>query len=155
MSEKRIKWISLANAVFWALMLVQIPLLWNVALPEPGPDHVREFAQRYRVTESLELLAFVGASLALSVVMWLRPRNWAALGLGCIAAIFLYRMYIASLSVFFNPPTGDGSFMGALQGWWHFNGNLWLLRLPLLLSCIVAWLVIYARLSRQPAPSQV
>jgi hypothetical protein len=39
MSEKRIKWISLANAVFWALMLVQIPLLWNVALPEPGPDH--------------------------------------------------------------------------------------------------------------------
>lgn len=36
-------------------MLVQIPLLWSVPLPEPVADHAREFAQRYRTTASLEL----------------------------------------------------------------------------------------------------
>jgi hypothetical protein len=155
MSEERIKWISVANAIFWALLLVQIPLLWSIPLPESGPDHVREFAQHYRVTASLELCAFVVASLALSVAMWVRPRRWVALGLGCIAVIFLYRMHLAGVSVLFRPPAGDGSLVGAMRGWWQFNGNWWLIRLPLLLTCIVAWFVIYAGLSKQRARSQV
>lgn len=149
MSEQRIKWTAIASTVFWALLLIQIPLIWNIPLPEPGPDHVREFAQRYRVTASLELVAFVGAGLALSIVMWRRPKRWVALGLCCIALLFFYRMHLAGLSVLFRPPVGDGSLMGALRGWWHFNGNWWLLRLPLLLSFIVVWLVVYVQLSKQ------
>ncbi len=104
MSEQRIRWISALNTVFWTLLLIQIPLLWNIPLPEPGPDHVRDFAQRYRVTVSLELLAFVAASLALSVAMWRRPRPWIALGLCCIALLFFYRMHLAGLSVLFRRP---------------------------------------------------
>src|SRR5262245_42830507 len=84
-SGKHLKLISVANASFWTLLLIQIPLLWNVPLPEPGPDHVREFAQHYRVTASLELLAFVAASITFSALMWARPRRWVALVLASVA----------------------------------------------------------------------
>ena len=155
MSNQRLKWISVANAVFWTLLLIQIPLLWSIPLPEPGPDHVREFAQHYRIAASLELLAFVTASIIFSAFMWVRPKRWLALVLACIAILFLYRMNLAGLSVLFRPPAGDGSVVGAMRGWWHFNGNWWLIRLPLLLTCIIAWLVIYAGLPKQPARSRV
>lgn len=155
MSNQHLKWVSIANAVFWALLLIQIPLLWNVALPEPGPDHVREFAQHYRITASLELSAFVAASITFSALMWLRPRRWVALVLACIAVLFFYRMNLAGLSVLFRPPAGDGSVLGAMRSWWQFNGNWWLVRLPLLLTCIIAWFVIYAGLSKQPERSRV
>jgi hypothetical protein len=155
MSNQRLKWISVANALFWMFLLIQIPLLWNVPLPEPGPDHVREFAQHYRVSASLELLAFVAASVTFSALMWARPRRWIALVLACIAILFFYRMHVSGLSVLFRPPAGDGSLVGAMRSWWHFNGNWWLIRLPLLLTCIIAWFVVYVGLSKQLARSQV
>ncbi len=154
MSNQRIKLIAVLNAVFWGILLVQIPLLWSVPLPEPAADHVSEFAQRYRVTASLELFAFIAASVALSVLMWLRPKAWTAITLACLGAAFFWRMHVSGLSVLFRPPVGDGSLLGALHGWWQFNGHwLTLARLPLLISCIVAWLIIYARLSRKPIPN--
>jgi hypothetical protein len=115
---------------------------------------VREFAERYRITASLELLGYSSANVALSVLMWVRPRSWVAITLACLVSAFFWKHYISPLSIFFRRPAGEGS--RQRTGWWRFNGR-WpqLVKQPLMACFAFAWLFIFIRLSKQPSPNSV
>ena len=150
MRTQHLKIVAILSAVFWATLLLHIYALFT----EPLPDHetVRRFAERYRVTSSLQLLAFVLPGIALSLWVWLRRSAWAAVALACVAAAAFWWMYASGVSVYFRPPLGDGSFGGALDGWWRLHSSAigWhVAKISLLIASVVAWLIVYARLSRE------
>jgi len=150
MSTQHLRIIAIISAVFWAALLLHIYALFADTLPDD--ETVRRFAEHYRVTSSLQLLVFVLPGTALSLLMWLRRSAWAAVALACLAAATFWWMYVAGVDVFFRPPLGDGSFGGALHGWWRLHSPAigWhIAKISLLITSVVTWLVVYARLARE------
>jgi hypothetical protein len=84
MRTQHLKIIAILSAVFWAALLLHIYALFTEPLPDD--QTVRRFAERYRITSSLHLLAFVLPGVALSLWAWLRRSSSAAVALAFVAA---------------------------------------------------------------------
>ena len=150
MRSQDLKLISILSVVFWAALLVHVYLM--LAQPLPEDDRVREFAERYRITASLELSVTVAIGITFSLLSWLRRAGWAALVVACLAAATFWRMYLSGLLGCFLPPLGDGTLEHAMAVWWRlYSPSLgwYLLKAMLLLVSIVTWIFVYVRLSRE------
>jgi len=124
----------------------------SFAEPLPDDDRVRQFADRYRITSSLQVMAIVIAGVTFSLLVWLRRAAWAAIALTCLAVFVLWRWYIAELPLLFRSPLGDGSLKRAASMWWRLHGTLlgWhIAKLTLLLLSAIVWPLAYARLTRE------
>lgn len=150
MRTQHLKIIAIVSVVFWAALLLHI----YVTFATPLPDHetVRGFAERYRITSSLQILAVAIPGIVLSLWVWLQRSTWAAIALACLAAATFWWMYISGVTVLFRPPLGDGSLGGAFHGWWRLHGPAigWhVAKISLLVASVITWLIVYARLSRE------
>jgi len=150
MRSQHLKLISILSAVFWAALLIQV--YWMFAAPLPDDDRVRLFAERYRITASLELVVTVAVGIAFSLLAWLRRASWAAVIVVCLAAVTLWRWYLSNLPAFFRPPLGDGTFEHAVSVWWRLHSpslGWYLLQAALLILSVIVRSFVYARLSSE------
>jgi hypothetical protein len=135
--------------LFWTALLAHIYLTF--AQPLPDDDRIREFAERYRITSSLEVLAIAATGIIFSLFVLFRRARWAAIALMWLAGFVLWRWYLSGLSYLFRPPLGDGTVGRAASTWWRLYSPLlgWhILKVTMLLLSIIIWPFIYARLSR-------
>lgn len=157
MPLKHLKMIAILSILFWVSMSVHI--YWTFSTPLPADERIRAFAEKYRVTSSVHLLAFMLAGIALSVWAWLRRSAFAAAAMACLMGAALWWMYLAGSSIYFRPPLGDGTFGKALHSWLHIQSSQlpWhLCKLVFLVSAVPAWLFVFTKLSaerREEPPS--
>src|ERR1039457_3766752 len=150
MTARHVKFISILSALFWAALLIHVYLAF--VQPLPDDDRVRQFAERYRITSSLQVMAIVADGVTFSLLVWLRRAAWAAIALTCLAVFVLWRWYFAGLPGFFRPPLGDGSLERASSLWWRLHGPMlgWhIAKVTLLVLSVVVWPFVYARLARE------
>ncbi|MGI8603708.1 MAG: hypothetical protein ACR2OZ_12015 [Verrucomicrobiales bacterium] len=138
------------TSAFWLFMLWQQSAFVLHSLQSP-PDHptVARFAQRYIVTSSAELAAFLFAALAFGTLLyWLRA-SWAAAALTLISILAVWRYFLAGTSILFRPPLGDGTLGGAFAAQSRLVSERWFsfsVQTVLLFALVILWVICFCRL---------
>lgn len=138
------------TGVFWLFMLWQQGTFVLRTIQSP-PDHptVARFAQRYIVTSSAELAAFLAAVLVFGALLYTRRAASAAAGLALVSCIALWRYFFAGMEVLFRPPLGDGTIGGAVSAQLRLASERWFtfsIQTVLLFALVFLWVICFRRL---------
>lgn len=106
---------------------------WLLFIPVPDDPHMAAFVARYRVTSSIETGAVVTAGATLSGLLLRRQTALRILGLAGFCGFLLWHLYLGGWAIYFQAPLGDGSFSGALGGWWRLHALRAWIHLPSIL----------------------
>jgi len=149
MTVRHLKLISILSTLFWAALLLHV--YQSFIQPLPDDDRARQFAERYRITSSIQVIVIVIAGVTFSLLVWLRRAAWAAIALTCLAVFVLWKWYLAGLPGLFRSPLGDGTLERATSIWWRLHESLLVLhiaKVTLLMLSAVIWPFVYARLAK-------
>jgi hypothetical protein len=151
--QRHLKALAIGTAVLWAALLV-VPLYSSWTAPLPDNPRIKAFAEEFRITTTLETLAFFVSGVFLSLWAWVRRSSPAALAVAFTAAGALWWSQLSSAGIFFRAPLGDGTISGALQGWWRLHRpsiGIHSARILFFLVSIIVWSFVSFRLSSSRA----
>jgi hypothetical protein len=161
----RTPWIQIlawATIAVWLLTLLQqLAFLGHALQPQFIYDpRIGVFARHYALSSSLYVITFTLAGCGLAVCVLRSRAPWASVLLFVLSGIALWHFYVAGLSMHFRPPSGDGSFRGALASYQRLlSARLWfqpiwfdLPRAAFFAASILLWPIIYFRTQRAYTP---
>ena len=138
------------TGVFWLFKLWQQCAFVLHTIQSP-PDHptVARFAQRYIVTSSAELAAFLVAAVTFGALLCWRRAAWAAAALALVSGFAVWRYFFAGMDVLFRPPLGDGTIGGAVSAHLKLTSERWFtssIQTVLLFALVFLWVICFRRL---------
>jgi hypothetical protein len=149
MTTRHIKIAAVVSILFWLGCLAhQVYWLFTVyeataENPEMA-DFIRSFLGDYGVSSSLQTLITVGVGVALSILVFIRPSQWAALGLSALALVVFWLTFLSGISFHFHPPRGDGSMHAAMLSWWRLHSPMIVvhaIKFIFLVASVVFWIL--------------
>jgi uncharacterized membrane protein YbaN (DUF454 family) len=135
---------------FWLFMFgQQVYHVWySFAVGSDDPT-VNAIAHHYAITNSIQLLAFIGIAAVLSMAVYMFRSPWAATALAVLSAAAGWHYFFVGTSAYFRPPFGDGSWSGALSAYCTLNAKflfLHILQSITLFALLILWPLCASRL---------